>query len=73
MVAPVLAKLVASSFAGMGVLPWVRVRTTLWLAPGAVSSVPSAAAAAKTELMPGTMLTGMSIFARASICSLTAP
>ena len=34
----------------MGVLPGVRVRTTLWLTSGLVSSQPSAAAAANTLL-----------------------
>ena len=39
----------------MGVLPGVRVRTTLWLTSGLVSSQPSAAAAANTLLTPGMM------------------
>ena len=72
-VAPVRAKAAAFSAAGMGVRPGVRVSTTLWLPPGQVSSQPSAAAAAKTLLTPGTMMLLIPSAARARICSLMAP
>ena len=72
-VAPVRAKAAAVSPAGMGVRPGVRVRTTLWLTPGRVSSRPSAAAAANTLLTPGTMTAPTPRSASAAICSAMAP
>lgn len=57
----------------MGVLPGVRVRTTLWLTSGLVSSQPSAAAAANTLLTPGMMDAATPFWASPRICSLIAP
>ena len=53
MVAPCAANDSIDSFSGMGVLPAMRVMTTLWEIPGRVYSMSSAAAAPQKALTPG--------------------
>ena len=61
------------SFSGTDVRPSILVKMTVWLTPGRVNSVRSAAAAPRKELTPGITSYGMSCDLSASICSLIAP
>ena len=63
------ARLRICSFSGTGVRPSMRVMITVWDTPGKVYSCPSAAAAAKNELTPGTTCQLMSSLFSKSICS----
>ena len=58
---------------GNGVLPAILVMTTLWLMPGRVYSIPSAAAAPQKELTPGQISYSIPLASRQSICSRMAP
>ena len=53
--------------------PASRVSTTLWATPGWVSSRPTAADAAASELTPGTISKSRSLATHQSICSPMAP
>ena len=75
MVAPWGAMAATPSPAGIDALvrPARRVAITLWLRVGTVSSRPSTAAAADTEVTPGTISKARSWSRHQSICSATAP
>ena len=75
MVVPWAAKAATDSPAGTPapVRPASRVRTTLWATPGTVSSRPAAAAAAPSELTPGTTSNSRPLAAHQSTCSWMAP
>ena len=75
MVAPMAAKAATDSRGGIDALvrPASRVTTTLWATLGMVSSRPRAAAAAASELTPGTISKSRSWARHQSICSWMAP
>jgi hypothetical protein len=58
---------------GIGVRPPRRVRMSDWEVSGMVSSCPSVAAAAPTELTPGTISYGIPRSTHQRICSSMAP
>lgn len=73
MVAPWVAKAAMDSRSGTGVRPAMRVMMTLWLTPGRVYSVPTAAAAPQKEDTPGVTSQEMPSSSSWSICSWMAP
>ncbi len=75
MVAPCAANPATDSRSGIdaAVRPASRVSTTLCATVGMVSSRPSAAAAALSELTPGTISKSRSCATHQSICSWMAP
>ena len=73
MVAWCFARSASFSPSGIGVLPSIRVRITVWLTPGRVYSFFRAAAVARKELTPGMTSYSIPMRERASICSRCAP
>ena len=73
MVAPWVARAAMDSRSGTGVRPAMRVMMTLWLTPGRVYSVPTAAAAPQKEDTPGVTSQEMPSSSSWSICSWMAP
>ena len=68
-----LARSVSFSPGGIGVLPSILVRMTLWLFPGNVYSAFKTAAVARKELTPGMTSYFIPSSSRRSICSRWAP
>ena len=73
MVAPCLASPATPSRSGTAVLDWALVSMMVCVTPGSVSCVPSAQAAARNAVTPGTTTHLTPAPSSASICSLMAP